>query len=155
MRPVNQASVDPGGAKVRKGLSNPALVDPGGAKLWKLSTRLASFKLIYISQDNDKIDEIYKKTYINYIQCSKFDLNHFLYGFLHQLYKKLLYCIEKKINQKKIAHKVHKAMHKAKTRKTKVHKVWEIGACTRCTRQHSSTFALCRGLCAPCAAIRS
>ena len=67
----------------------------------------------------------------------------------------ILYCIEKKIYQKKIAHKVHKAMHKAKTRKTKVHKAKEIGACTRCTRQHSNTFALCRGLCAPCAAIRS
>ena len=54
-----------------------------------------------------------------------------------------------------MVHKVHKAMHKAKTRKTKVHKVWEIPTCTRPHKVFSNTFALCRGLCAPCAAIRS
>ena len=56
--------------------------------------------------------------------------------------------------QKNGALGVHR-LHKAKTRKTKVHKVWEIPACTRPHKVFSNTFALCRGLCAPCAAIRS
>ena len=36
--------------------------------------KLASFKLIYVSRDNLKIDEIYKKTYIKYIQFGKLDM---------------------------------------------------------------------------------
>ena len=50
---------------------------------------LASFELVYGSQNNLKNCEIYKKTDVNYIRFGKLIKNHyFLYGFLYLIAKK-------------------------------------------------------------------
>ena len=58
------------------------------------------------------------------------------------------------MHQKTMFHKVHKALHKAKTRKAKLRRPKEIPPCTKQTKAFFDVFALYNTLCAPCAPIR-